>query len=147
MTRSFQILTIFRAFHFWSKYVFEYFTSPNPLMCVIGVVMSNNLWLLHTTLAIIPISLHWVCCRCDLRNQGTYNLDCRPHADPYRISPAKEITVDQASGRWLRIVHMSFVVPFFVGFWSCFEGQLHAVWLSTEWDCCKHGELKGLPLR
>eukprot|EP00435_Cladocopium_sp_Y103_P052294 s945_g16.t1 len=26
----------------------------------------------------------------------TYNLDCRPHADPYRISPAKDISTEQA---------------------------------------------------
>lgn len=27
---------------------------------------------------------------------STYNLDCRPHADPYRISPAKDISCEQA---------------------------------------------------
>ena len=43
-------------------------------------------------------------------SQGTYNLDCRPHADPYRISPAKEVTVDQASGGRIRIWHVAFLV-------------------------------------
>lgn len=26
---------------------------------------------------------------------GTYSLDCRPHADPSRISPAKDVSADQ----------------------------------------------------
>ncbi|CAK9078588.1 Hypothetical protein SCF082_LOCUS37563, partial [Durusdinium trenchii] len=37
----------------------------------------------------------------------TYNLDCRPHADPSRISPAKDVSADQAWPRGTLVFYKS----------------------------------------